>query len=505
VTPPRLRQALVAGLLWTAGLQFIAGCDSAADSRDAGRAAVFIVGLNHLRPPAVPAAGVYEPAAWFSPVPDREAAGFILDVASAEPAQLRLSWHEADSTLGFDGLRLPAAPQADFLNTPPNRWDLPAEAADLLAAGHVVYWPAAAASAGHQLLAVALPRDRLVRAGTLQVYDFTAADGAPIGADRIELTPGFFYMAAIGDSAMWGNGLRDRDKFSTLVAAHIERQLGVKVVRQVYAVSGARIVSQEGDGHCVGRCNGEVPKAIPSIRTQIGFIEHPELVDLLLVNGCGNDVGVDKLLSQDTTVAEIVDLAHAACEESMLELLRDVEAAVPRAALIVTGYFPLISEQSSLGALQEWLTTFDEPIVRPEDIDTLLAMLTEKTSTFYTVSQSGLSAAVETLRQEHPERTVALAQPPWAPDHATFAPDPWLWGLTGNVDIAVLANFGLGLTLLPEDPLLNERLGACGQPGAYHGLLTCVFSSVGHPNIAGARAVADSIIARLVELGIVTE
>ena len=41
------------------------------------------------------------------------------------------------------------------------------------------------------------------------------------GTDRIELVREFFYMATIGDSLMWGNGLRDEDKFPTLVANEI--------------------------------------------------------------------------------------------------------------------------------------------------------------------------------------------------------------------------------------------------------------------------------------------
>ena len=60
---------------------------------------------------------------------------------------------------------------------------------------------------------------------------------------------------------MWGNGLLERDKTSSIVAQEIEKSTGRKVIRTVYAMSGATLSRTPIDQECTFRCSGEVPTA----------------------------------------------------------------------------------------------------------------------------------------------------------------------------------------------------------------------------------------------------
>jgi Bacterial Ig domain len=78
-------------------------------------------------------------------------------------------------------------------------------------------------------------------------FNFTVNDGfadsniatASITVNTTKMEP--FYMLAIGDSVMWGQGLKNETKFHSLVENHIEKNTGLEVNKTVLAHSGAVI------------------------------------------------------------------------------------------------------------------------------------------------------------------------------------------------------------------------------------------------------------------------
>jgi lysophospholipase L1-like esterase len=349
-------------------------------------------------------------------------------------------------------------------------------------------------------LGVAVPEPEITAFTRLDVYTSTAPDGTPIGAASIAVVRDFLYMAVIGDSVEWGNGLPDKQKFSTLVMNAVEQETDRKVIRQVHAHSGARIVPAVADEVCTINCWGEVPKVSTSITLQADLIQSPEEMDFILVDGCINDVGVDTIFFSDITEGELVQLTEQYCGTEMTALLRKVREAAPNAVIVVTSYFPVVSASSDLLGMEQWATANG---AEPDADGTEFKQLLVRNSTvFHETSNRAISEAVATINAESPaDRPIVFAPVPFTDENATFAPQKWLWSLTDQADLRELIG-DVSLTLFPEDPVLALRSTACLDAEALDGLLPCLYVSVAHPNAAGARAYADEIIVQLRQTGV---
>ena len=103
------------------------------------------------------------------------------------------------------------------------------------------------------------------------------------------------------------------------------------------------------------RLNGEIPTNYPTILQQVAdFSDQPETVDLILVNGGINDVNVRRVipsLSDDN----LLSLIERHCHQHMRTLLERTTAKFKKATVIVTGYYPMISEDSDLLLLEAFL------------------------------------------------------------------------------------------------------------------------------------------------------
>jgi lysophospholipase L1-like esterase len=347
---------------------------------------------------------------------------------------------------------------------------------------------------------VVVPEVELGERASIEVFAATTSTGAPLGGDRITLTRKFFYLAALGDSAMWGNGLEESSKFTSLVARRIEQELGGQVVRNVRAVSGANIVIDSSDGVCSRRCgDGEVPEVFTSVTTQAETLEQPELYDLILLDGCGNDVGLEHILSSTDNTELISERVELYCRDEMARLLLRVRALAPQAPIVVTGYFPFVSGESDLSAITTWAAALGIDLGTEEDIADATRNFVVNSEVFVRESTAALRAAVEAVDGlENDDPPIVFVNPGFGADNATFAPQAWLWGLTQNIPLA--NQLRISLLMFPEDPLLDERVGRCGRGGVAPSLLACIYGALGHPNRAGAQAYANGIVAALREI-----
>src|SRR5262249_22159955 len=109
-----------------------------------------------------------------------------------------------------------------------------------------------------------------------------------------------FNMVVLGDSIMWGQGLPQDQKFSTLVQNWLAKWVAPRPVQRfVFAHSGARIAPTGNDtgpdlSNGPAAFVGEVPDPSPSILSQIELalnrlpqlgVAQPSDVDLVLVDG----------------------------------------------------------------------------------------------------------------------------------------------------------------------------------------------------------------------------
>src|SRR5258708_20620963 len=154
-----------------------------------------------------------------------------------------------------------------------------------------------------------------------------------------------------GGSITWAQGLKDEHKAWHQTKTWLKETTGRDVRERIEAHSGAMIGSAEARRISHAPQDGEVHRAVPTINEQIDealkSYPDPSQVDLVLVDGCINDVDARRLLNAVNTPDEIHRSAEAKCGGLVESLLHRVTASFPNPHVIVTGYFPIISEETT--------------------------------------------------------------------------------------------------------------------------------------------------------------
>jgi lysophospholipase L1-like esterase len=505
---PSVRRQLVGAAL--AVLCCCLGCgQSPGDaSLQSGRyfAPVYLIDVELLEPPAVESPGVFKPALEADIDEDDpsagQLAGFRVTLATRDPAalQMRLVDRETGRPTSLQRVDPPTGDAEQALAAAPGPFDTTTR--DSLTNGDGVFWFSGSGDQAGDLIdrfTILIPESLLTPLSRLDMFTDVASDGSPVQGAQIELVEEFFYLAVIGDSLLWGNGLRERDKMTTLTAEAIERETHQKVITQRYARSGARILPMEGDSVDPWNFASEVPTVNTSVTAQADLIQRPELVDLILLDGCSNDIGNLKILDPRTTDEELIELTQAFCGEEMTGLLRKVRSIAPQARIVVPGFVQTISEGTDSFLLRQWVEAQKlDPTVNDEQLIDEVAM---QTALVRDEARISIRAAIDTVNAETGgPPMIAFADPAFGPENAVFAENPWLWGFTAEDDLFGILE--LELEVFPEDPLSSSRLAVCFEPNVVPSIIECLYLSVGHPNPTGARVFADAIIEALRELGV---
>ena len=106
-----------------------------------------------------------------------------------------------------------------------------------------------------------------------------------------------FRMIVIGDSIAWGCGLYTKEKYHYLVADWLQKTLKRPVEVTVLAHTGATITKPTNiDPSKHTFLDPELGSWDPTLLEQADHIPNPEKVDLILVSGGINDLGLDRIL-----------------------------------------------------------------------------------------------------------------------------------------------------------------------------------------------------------------
>jgi lysophospholipase L1-like esterase len=302
-----------------------------------------------------------------------------------------------------------------------------------------------------------------------------------------------FNMVCLGDSVMWGQGLKDSSKFTALVESWLQSKLpGRPVNRYVFARSGATITTDaEFDESKIepwmnDPTLGEVPCSWPYVERQVVVARDylashqisADAVDLVLLDGGINDMRVTTVLKEFNTAELVRQKSNQYCNVQMTRLLTQVRNVFQNAKIVVTGYFPIVSEKSDLGFIAA-LISFPVPApiaaVLTVDARSRLAALS---TAWYNASNADLAAAVASFNAQWgwSKSRAMFARIPWGAEHCYAAPSSRLW-----------------LLGLPEDEVYTERHFACDRAGnGKVADITCLEAKMGHPNPAGARAYAEA-------------
>lgn len=356
-----------------------------------------------------------------------------------------------------------------------------------------------------------LPTEKRGERVMVEVFDRFASLGS------VPVLVAAFRIAAFGDSIVWGQGLLPAQRFSTLVAPVISARMNRRIA--VYAAdhcahSGAVIVPPVGEPlntkipRLATDFSGECPNPAASVTGQVvawpvRFPTELTEIDLVVIDGGINDVGVMTILDPLGSDSALAAATIASCGTAMSMLLSTVVATFPRARVVVTGYYPIVSQQSNvdfllpmLGALGLLAGTISAlvsfiPGVAPIGFGPIgaeiirrwiLDRLSSRSATFAATANAALASAVTTTAAANPTRRLALAVPQFGPANSIFAADAFIYGVTP--------------ALTAEDPVAALRMAACSADP-----ITDI-ASIGHPNAKGAQAYADAIAAVLPAVGL---
>jgi len=293
-----------------------------------------------------------------------------------------------------------------------------------------------------------------------------------------------FRIVTLGDSVSWGQGLLEAEKYDALSAAALGVKFPGGVTVQRFAHSGAVIGAHPVIGNTA---NGEVPLARPTIIEQCdSFADSPDTVDLVLLNGGINDVGVAAILNPFALVPPLGMRIKIACHDGMLILLRKVSAKFtkPTCKIRVTGYYTIISDQSDPLGVHRLLSIHG--IAAPAfigDEDLIIDPVIDRCEEFFADSTSKLQSAIADANDPR----IRFVSSGFTEDNAVFAGTPLLFGLDDHLN--------------PQDPAAAPRHVQCdithNQPLDILAREQCYRASAGHPNIAGAVKYRDQILAAL--------
>ena len=340
-----------------------------------------------------------------------------------------------------------------------------------------------------------------------------------------------FDMLVLGDSIMWGQGLRDEEKFSFRVKCWLEEKTNREVRVHVEAHSGAVISGTTSAPPLFTTSDGEVNLSSPTINEQLDhairfYREQQAGPALILMNGCINDVGVKSLLAASTPLEELGARARKSCGEGMQLLLQRVRSSFPQSQVLVTSYYPIVSLQTADNAFLRLLVkklNNQSPEARRLSDKEMRRRLIAISDEWYNISTSSLLEAVKKTNAaaDAGSPKVAFVEIPFGPEHVFAAPESLLWNfmfastnVSGFARIVVLLSFGTA-AYKTNDHLRESRIKSCEETfkkpkgikeekdkkNARQDLfLICRYASLGHPNHMGALIYTEAIKGQLLML-----
>ncbi len=338
-------------------------------------------------------------------------------------------------------------------------------------------------------------------------------------------------MLVLGDSIMWGQGLREEEKFSSRVKCWLEEKTNREVKVHVEAHSGAVISAAPATPPRFATSYGEVNLGTPSINEQLDhaiqfYKQDQSSPALILMNGCVNDVGVKNLLAASTPLEDLRAQVRKSCGQDMNSLLQRVRKSFSESYVLVTGYYPIVSPQTANNPFLRLLVkklNNQSPEARQMSDQEMRARLIAISDEWYKSSTANLVEAIAKINvADAPESAkVSFVEIQFGPEHVFAAPDSLLWNfmfastnLTGFAKVIVWLSFGTA-AYKTNDHVRQSRIRSCeeifkkpkgikedkSQKSSREDLfLICRYASLGHPNQMGALIYTEAIKGQLRQL-----
>lgn len=311
-------------------------------------------------------------------------------------------------------------------------------------------------------------------------------------------------MLVFGDSVAWGNGLAETQdetsghKFSALVADWLAKATNQQVKRTVYAHSAATVQAPAGIPETTQALPGDVNSPYPTISEQLTCVpdDQRDNVRLILINGCINDVGPFGLVSPENSADWVKKQTERFCGNPVEQMLKNAAQMYQRATIVVTGYYPIISDQSDIAPFLDFLRQYFPQqskrsmyLFARSDLQEALqekSKSAENSTTFYNVTNLLLNNSVDQINRELGSTRLYFVKIPYSPENSFGAPNSYLWSIPTAVSV---------------DEVYWERQLPCLNAFTkdFLGFEVCRLDSAAHPNVEGAQVYADEIVKTLAD------
>jgi lysophospholipase L1-like esterase len=377
------------------------------------------------------------------------------------------------------------------------------------------------------------PLNRALLLGTGLIVFFSLTAARTFADCPVQGKPsanGPLQMLVLGDSIMWGQGLKPEKKSWWRVKCWLQEKTGREVKERIEAHSGALIAAAPPSAPRFISSDGEVNLPFPTVNEQVDqaisfYANDGSKPDLILVNGCANDVGVSNLLNAAASPDSMREAITARCGAGMHDLLRRVTESFPNAYVLVAGYYRLVSNNTAdnpfLRLLVKKLNN-ERPEARHMTDKEMRSRLIALSELWYTVSTASLSKAVDEVNVDLRERNlpsrVSFVEIEFWPEHSFAASDTLLWNfmfgstnLSGFRQVIIILSLGVA-AYKPNDEVRESRIRSCHETfkplterketeaekrARKDSLLICQYASLGHPNQMGALIYAEAIKGQL--------
>jgi hypothetical protein len=338
--------------------------------------------------------------------------------------------------------------------------------------------------------------------------DCYLTDVHPFGGDTSHKTPvPPLAVAAFGTSVTWGDGLHQANTFRYRVSSWLAQMTQRRVLLWTFAHSDSYLAEIAGDKeYSPDPYNGALNGNYPTVDQQIDCaVSEFGLggADLILVEGCANEVDTKykRLVWFGTDPEVIRQDAQKYCMEPMRKILGKLQRLFPRATIVVSGYYPLFSQQS--GAKRDRgltrlikrsaasLPASAAPLPKgwPGIKDRLVAI----SDAFYTSSKQALSDAVAAAASGPAVRLFYAGLPEVNgtvdPNWAYRAPDTHQW----RIPIPYLAWLSSSFVAHPDEEFTHRNRACLALYKTPLDKFLCQTNTGFHPNVQGAEAYASSI------------
>lgn len=351
-------------------------------------------------------------------------------------------------------------------------------------------------------------------------------------------------MLVVGDSILWGQGLKEENKISFRVQEWLCKQTArpVKVWREAHSgavlrtdetkqpdfskrarelYESARLTKLTKESNLSEELDGEVNVSEPTIPEQLAHASkhfQGRQVDFVLMDGCGNDFAFQNFIDPHMTKDQIEKRAQEVCYERMTPVLEDAAERFPNARIVLTGYYPIITEKSAKNAFLRFILGWVFPVEKhkwlfPNAKKQLFQKLIVVSKQWTESSNTALRRSVAEANLKANNR-IAFAQINHKPDKgfgsvgsgfAAPKKSTLLWtsrfnstgrtGLSKAFYVLFVLNFH---PIRPNDEVYFDRRRACKDAG-FGGFpaLKCKLAAWGHPNKIGVGEYVEAVTKEL--------